>query len=150
MPPTKLTGNSNNMKLEFLESGSADCPLIRIYGTSAADFAQLREAAQTLANGEAASVAIDQLPGLKAIDNCSLLFAVGASHASVKPIRKLKNAFAFTLTQPDWEVIADLIEPFTKSPVGSYHQWLCGKEAGGLLGKSTISNVISSHEAGSW
>jgi hypothetical protein len=139
------------MNIEYRESGSADCPLIRIYGTSAAEFSLLHEAAQKLANGSADSIEIEKLKGFQALDDCSLtLVANDRDEGVTKLIKEQQDKFDLNLTRSKWGVVAGLIEPFTKSPLGSYHQWLCGKESIGDLSKSTIAIVISSHKDGTW
>jgi hypothetical protein len=52
------------MKIEFVEHGSADCPLIRIYGNEPDVCEQFRQAFEQLANGNVDEVLLTNCPAL--------------------------------------------------------------------------------------
>ena len=61
------------MKIEFLESGSADCPLIRIYGNEPEVCKQLQRTFEQLANGSIEEVSLTDLPGVEPLGGCCLM-----------------------------------------------------------------------------
>jgi hypothetical protein len=64
------------MKVEFLESGSADCHLIRIYGDEPDVCQQFQRAFERLANGSVEEVSLTDQPGVEALGGCSLIAQV--------------------------------------------------------------------------
>lgn len=138
------------MRVEFIESGSSDCPLIRIYGTTAGEFERLQRACEDLANGSADSFSVQNLLGFEAVDDCSLIFAAGPQDKGTMRRSQKEPHFELVLMRKRWNLVAGLLEPFAQHPLGSYHQWLSGKEAIGELSNSKISVVISSHQYGAW
>jgi len=136
------------MKLDYLASGSDDCPLIRLQSTDPGDFAQLFEAVRQLQSSDE-KVRIDALPMIQAINGCSLTLGVGARKPGIYRISKT-NPQAFEWIEPRhrWENVEGLIEPFMQPGTG--HQWLCGNNAPGMLGDSEITVLITSHKDGGW
>jgi len=82
------------MKLEFLESGSPDCPLIRIYEFSAEEAHQLHRIALWLARTEEKRVPLHKQPNVNAIGGCELTLHQGEKDRGVSEISPLNlNGF---------------------------------------------------------
>jgi hypothetical protein len=111
------------MKIEFLENGSADCPLIRIYGNEPDVCEQFRQAFEQLANGNIDNVLLTELPGIEPLDGCRLVAQKGRCDRGI--ICKGGNVFCWMLTPDSWDDVALLIEPFCSDEAVGY-QWLEG------------------------
>lgn len=129
------------MKIEFLESGSDDCPLIRVYGDEPMVCQRLREAFERLANGDASEVWLSDLPGVERLGGCCLVAQVGRRDKGVA--RKGENAFYWMLTPATWANVAFLIEPFCHTQNGGY-QWLDQVPA------SEARILVSTSSSGCW
>ncbi|MCX7098018.1 MAG: hypothetical protein NTV43_08980 [Methylococcales bacterium] len=136
------------MKIEFIEKGASDYPLIRIYGE--ASFNALIDSFIKLANETVDEVVVDKLPGYEAINGCHLLLAVGSSDEGITNSHDLKPSFKWVMTRSSWDDLAALAEPFYKFP-GYCFQWLAGSEVRmANLAKSSIALVISTYPDGQW
>ncbi len=62
------------MKLEFLDEGSTDCPLIRLYGYRAEEVEHLRAACRDLADGRCTEFSLHEQPWVDAIGGCKFLW----------------------------------------------------------------------------
>jgi hypothetical protein len=111
------------MKIEYLADGSADCPMIRIYGGQSAAFLNLLRVFEQLACGVVKVVAIHDLPGFEAVNGCVLTAKAGTRDAGVRMLGA-DNRFKWVLTPETWDNVAGLTEPFCKSAGG--FQWLNG------------------------
>jgi hypothetical protein len=136
------------MKVEYLGEGNKDCPLIRIYGSNVAEALRFYELALRLSHG-----ALD-LADIKAIDGfrmlgCSLLLRIGRDEGIIRT-RDASPNFLWSQKKASWEVVAGLIDPFTKPSGGIFHQWLTGKEALPGLDRSEIALVFTNDEGGRW
>jgi hypothetical protein len=109
------------VKVEFLESGSDDCPLIRIYGGKPDVFQQVRRAFEQLAHGDVEEVSLTDLPGIQPLGGCCLI--AQASRRDRGIVRSAGNVFHWALTPATWNNVASLIEPFCCSSACGY-QWL--------------------------
>jgi hypothetical protein len=109
------------MKIEFLESGSADCPLIRIYGNEPEVCQQLQRTFEQLANGSIEEVSLTDLPGVEPLGGCCLIAQAGRRDRGI--VCKGRNVFHWVLTPATWDNVAGLIEPFCGTEAGGY-QWL--------------------------
>jgi len=120
------------VKLEYIHSGSPDCPLIRLYEFNAAEIARLRALVQSLASGSLPGIVVDELDGVKAIRSCRLTLRLGSRDEGMRA-RKADH-FECVLTSLKWDQIEGLLEPFSES----------NSEGFQLLDKSgPISLVIS-------
>jgi hypothetical protein len=108
------------MKLEYLASGSPDCPLIRLYDFSNVEATELCSTIEKLANGALREVAIGELPFITAIDGCQLSILAGTWDAGV--VQLPDGSFICRLTPDTWDNVAGLIEPFMQDATG--YQWL--------------------------
>lgn len=109
------------MKIEFLENGSDDCPLIRIYGNVPAVCQRLKEVFEQLADGIVCEVSLTDLPGIEPLGDCCLIAQAGRRDRGI--VRKGSNDFRWVLTPGSWDNVAGLIEPFSQRQAGGY-QWL--------------------------
>jgi hypothetical protein len=135
------------MKIEYLESGSPDCPLIRIYGNNCGEFSTLADTIIQLHQGSIQHAVLTELTHFEGIDGCILTAAIGHEEGVS---RFSKEEFRWSLSQSKWSMVADLISPFTRSHLYDMHQWLSGKEAIALLNQGIISILISTDPRGSW
>ena len=110
------------MKLEYLASGSSDCPLIRLYDFTRVEAAELSSSVMNLANGELREVAVDELPFVTSIEGCQLAIVAGTWDAGV--VQKPDGSFICRLTPATWDNVAGLIEPFANDATG--YQWIVG------------------------
>jgi hypothetical protein len=137
------------MKIEHLAEGAADCPLIRIFGASVAEFRTLRSAIVALVNGQSTAVEVHALPGFQAVNGEKLTLIVGDGDSGIEQRGML--SFRWMLPRQKWDDVAALIEPFTASARDlARHQWLCGREASWGLNDSQIALVLSSSASGQW
>ena len=109
------------MKFEFLEAGSADCPLIRIYGGDAELHARLKNVFEQLAEGAIDEACLTDLPGAEPVDSCVLIARIGKRDQGV--VRRKGNTFEWVLTRSTWDNVSGLIEPFCVAECGGF-QWL--------------------------
>jgi hypothetical protein len=109
------------MKIEYLECGSEDCPLIRIYGYDESESAVLSLALEQLASGKANEVAIHELPGFVPVNGCLLTAKAGRRDLGVRSVRD-KNNFEWELTTSTWDNVVGLAELFSAPATG--FQWL--------------------------
>lgn len=139
------------MKMEYIQDGSSDCPLIRIFGTEPQGFSQLVRLFRELSSDTVLHVAVHKLPDFETVGGCTLTVAVGQRDEGVRQLGSGQD-FEWVLTPSRWETVADLTEPFSISkPRDSHiHQWLAGKEARFGLDDSEISVLISNSKDGRW
>jgi hypothetical protein len=135
------------MNVDFLEEGSMDCPLIRIYGANTSEFSLLHRSVQQLAGAEDTSCPIHKLPGF--YSDCRLTAFSSAVDIGIRKIGK-ELIFDWTLTPNKWSFIAGFLEPFALgSGVGAF-QWLSGKEARQGLDGGEISLLVINSDDGRW
>jgi len=134
-------GGQTTMKIDFLESGADDCPLIRIYGNEPEVCQRFREAFERLANRGASEVSLTDLPGVEPLGSCCLVAQPGRRDRGV--VRKEGNAFCWVLTPAAWDNVAGLIEPFCNSQSDGY-QWLDQAPA------SEARVLVSTSPVGCW
>jgi hypothetical protein len=136
------------MKIEYLHEGSADCPLIRIYGDDAAAVVEMNRAIGRLADGTATQFAAHELPGFHSVGGCALTLAAQAKDRGILVLGL--RQFRWVLASSGWSRVAGFVEPFTKPMEHNGHQWLCGKEAAQGLDLGHISVLISNSIEGRW
>jgi hypothetical protein len=112
--------------LEYLDHGSLECPLIRLFAFTPAEASRLGAAVAGLAAGTVERVAVHDLPGVEPVGGCELVFAVRGRDQAI--VRVGPTAFECRFTAGTWDNVAGLIEPFAASAVG--HQWLAGAAGG--------------------
>jgi hypothetical protein len=113
------------MKIEFLETGSLDCPLIRLFAFDTSDLIKLKQSLEKLIGGKLNSFQLDEEDFVASINKCSLLFEKGKADQGIVKDKKIGKFFCI-LTNQSYQRIVDLLEPFCSEPVqkGGYFQWL--------------------------
>jgi hypothetical protein len=109
------------MKLEFLESGSSDCPLIRLYEFDPKEANRLRCIAIHLAEAREQTVLFHEQPGVISIDGCQLTLQLGDKDGGASELGP--NKFKWVLSKAGWFQVAGLIRPFTRTDSSGF-QWL--------------------------
>jgi hypothetical protein len=110
------------MKMEFLKSGSPDCPLIRLYEFNAAAAHQLYRSVLRLARNQVDAVALHQEPGTRPIGSCKLTLRQGKKDQGIREIAPFD--FEWASSRNGWLNVARLIQPFTQDDFSGGHQWL--------------------------
>ncbi len=118
------------MKLEYLPDGSPDCPLIRLFGFTSGEVAQLRAFVADLAQGRVESVAVHELPFVESIGGCQLVLRVWPRDQSVLRVGE-PAMFECRLTRITWDNVEGLMEPFAHGTQG--YQWLAEHGDASLL-----------------
>jgi hypothetical protein len=112
------------MKMEFLESGAPDCPLIRFYEFNSSEAQSLRRITLQLARGLTPSVPLHKEQGIQAMGGCKLTLSRGEMDRGAFETKPLE--FAWVLTGSGWMSVSGLIRPFSSAGSGRY-QWLCDR-----------------------
>ena len=128
------------MKLEYLASGSPDCPLIRLYDFHSSEAAGLLAAIDTLARASAERVEVHRLPFVESMGGCRLVF-VRRRHDAGIASGPLANEFECGFTADTWDNVAGLLEPFAEGAVG--HQWLADQSEDAAL-------LVTTSPGGEW
>ena len=111
------------MKLEFLESSSPDCPLIRLYGFDNLAALRLMELFRSLADGSQNHLRLHDQLGVEAIQGCQLDLRLGTRECGIE--QTSRAAFECVLTSEGWAELADLMEPFCEAgTMNEHYQWL--------------------------
>ncbi len=115
------------MRIEYLEAGAVDCPLVLIHGNEPESIQVLQDAIQALVEGTAKQLAIHELPGFLPVDNCQLYAWVEAVDYGVLQAKSGGPVFVCSLCRDSWQAAIGLLEPFAdisrddpKYPNGSY------------------------------
>jgi hypothetical protein len=137
------------VQIDFLEEGSEDCPLIRLYGVEASQFAILHEAILSLATGAQEECPLHEVPGFRALSGCKLKLLLSSADAGIRRIGRNLD-FEWRLTPTRWFVVAGLVEPFAQRVDQGSSQWLSGKEARHGLDLGDISVLLSCSVDGRW
>ncbi len=129
------------MKIEYLNDGCSDCPLIRIYGNEPPLIKQLVDIFDKLHHGEKTIFALHDLAGFDTVANLKLFAKLGRKDDGVLPLKD-KNSFQLSLTSESWAQVADLTRPFCKPAVGVHFQWLDET--------AKVSLLITTSDEGLW
>ena len=109
------------MKLEYLASGSQDCPLIRLYQFTAAEATELFAVIRRLADGSCRVVELHRLPWVESINGCHLTFVVKSWDQSTL-LKAAPGDFECGFRMSRWDDVAALVERFVCGCGG--YQWL--------------------------
>src|SRR6267142_5046990 len=109
------------MKLEFLPSGSSDCPLIRLFQFNDEEVIRLKSFFDSLSNSSVSDLALHEAPWIEQVNACQLYLRIGKSNLGVRTVGP--GNFECVLTCAAWDDMACLVEPFCK-PRASGYQWL--------------------------
>ena len=116
------------MTLEFL--AGARPPLMRLYNFTCEEACHLIKVFDSLANGDANTIALDREATIETIGGCQLALSAGTRDKGMQV--KGVAAFECILTRRSWEDIARLIDPFCTSESSGFH-WLTDKGDASLL-----------------
>ncbi|MGO9097170.1 MAG: hypothetical protein ACLQGV_18350 [Bryobacteraceae bacterium] len=119
------------MKLEFLDNGSLDCPLVRLYAFDSTEAVRLREVFRSLSDGACESFDLHNDPSVEAIDGCQLILQLRQKDLGI--IRRGRSTFNCAFSAETWRNIAALVEPFCESATHGHYQWLTEKGDASLL-----------------
>jgi hypothetical protein len=109
------------VKLEFLDRGSPECPLIRLYGFDQSEAKRLSELVKSLATGDRENVALHNEAWVESVGGCSLNLRRGDRDEGIRPSKTL--IFECVLTLGGWDNVEGLLDPFTEAHVSGF-QWL--------------------------
>ena len=109
------------MKLEFLKSGSPDCPLIRVHEFNKKEAYHLRRIALQLARGKQQTVLLHEQQGVLPIDGCEL--ALHQCDKDYGTAQVAPQKFKWALSKVGWLEVASLIRPFSRGAAKGW-QWL--------------------------
>ena len=118
------------MKLEFLATGSPDCPLIRLYEFTRAQALSLRELVKSLSIGSRESISLSEQPWIESVKDCQLTLRFGDGGHGIRQSKA--STFECVFNADEWSDVEWLLEPFCESdPTG--FQWLSRKGEASLL-----------------
>jgi hypothetical protein len=118
------------MKLEFLASGSSDCPLIRLFASNGEEVSRLKILLRSMSSGSANNVALHEQPGFEQVNAYRLDPRAGQSDQGLRTVAP--GVFACVLTEYAWDTMAELVEPPCEPDAQGY-QWLNESAGIGLL-----------------
>lgn len=148
VPPATYVRELRSMRVEYLHSGSPDCPLIRIFGTERAEFDELLAIVRALAEGQCLAVDLLNRPNFVGAEVDS--FKLERARTSGGVMREDRREFRWRNTATDWTLVAGFLEPFSHSARTGAFQWLAGPEAREGLEQSSISVLLSNSNVGTW
>ncbi|HBO44205.1 MAG TPA: hypothetical protein DD670_09785 [Planctomycetaceae bacterium] len=110
------------MKMEYLSSGSADCPLIRLYDFTPDEVAQLCDVFASLASGEVHTVALHEQPFVQPLHECGLTLRAEKEDTGIVEVDERR--FECPLTKSGWEDQKERTQPFAGDGVHGGFLWL--------------------------
>lgn len=137
------------MNIEFLDSGSEDCPLIRIFGIEKEQFASFRQAVIELGQAPMGQFALHELPRFVGVRGCEVVCVSSPFDRGLRRV-STQSHFAWEMTSEKWVIVSGLIEPFLDDEMIGSYQWLCGPEAAHGLTIGQISALLSCSTTGEW
>lgn len=111
------------MKIEYLPTGSHDCPLIRIYDFSPVELSVLLQTFAALASGMLATADLTALPGAESVGGCRLVAVAARAGRGVIAVKDKPGTFEWIGTPSYWDDLVAWVEPFLAPGQGGY-QWL--------------------------
>jgi hypothetical protein len=127
------------MKIEYLESGAEDCPLIRIYGNQMRELKSLHHHVSSLCAGDRKYLKVHELPGFVGVEECELTFHTSKRDKGISQTNE--QEFTCNLEIESWCHIEKQIEALVESSSEGY-QW--------LNESSNISLLLSTNKTGAW
>ena len=108
------------MKLDYLDDGSPDCPILRLSEFSESEVTSLRDQTVKLSAGTLDRVTVNSMPGVVTAHGAVLTLVLAAADEGV--VRLDGGEFECRLSAGQWIRVAELLEPFCAGSTGS--QWL--------------------------
>jgi hypothetical protein len=105
------------MKLDYLQDGSDNCPLLRLYAFDRAEAQRLFQLFESLANGIAKRTSLREV---ESIDGTQLTLVCDSEDRGV--IETSSQSFEIMLTSEGWKHVAEFTAPFANGSLG--YQWL--------------------------
>ncbi len=127
------------MNIEYLEKGSDDCPIIRVYGNEPDSVKLLMKCIADLVNGTVKTKCINDIKGFKSVSGCKFNIEVSSLQKGV--IKTGSNSFVCQLTKVGWQESYELLEPLSEESKTGY-QW--------INESSEISFLVSRYANGQW
>jgi hypothetical protein len=109
------------MKLEYLATGSTDCPLIRLYDFDEGEACQLRELVRSLVTGDRQSAPLQNEVWADPVGGCCLSLRRGNQDQGIRQGEPLN--FECVLSPDGWSNVEGLLDPFCESNTAGF-QWL--------------------------
>jgi hypothetical protein len=142
------------VKFEFLEDGTVDCPLIRLYGGSNEEMALLSRAIGELSAGTLLEVSLSFLTGYTPIGDVSVRLRKGDQDIGVEHVGDARH-FSWILTASGWNSVRELLKPFERPEIWkksgdvSYSfQWLAGPDS--AIDLANINILVTTSPSGQW
>ena len=113
------------IRIELLEDGARNRPVLLIWGTQQAGFGSLQEAFERLATGQIREVDLGQLVGFQSVGGVRLVAAAGPSDLGARKTSSV-GSIRWEARSSTWDNIAGLVEAFaTAASEQQYRfQWL--------------------------
>ena len=109
------------MKVELVQRGPRDRPLVRLYEFDQDEARCLRELVKALSTGARTSVALHDERWVESVNGCRLELRLGRWDEGIR--KSNLRDLVCTLTTATWDNIEGLLEPFCRSDAPSF-QWL--------------------------
>jgi hypothetical protein len=109
------------MKVEYLEIGSNDCPLIRLYEYNQSEVHLLRELVRELATGVRERASLQDEAWAVPVGGCCLSLRRGSQDIGIRQAVPLN--FECVLSSAGWSNVGGLLDPFCDSNTHGF-QWL--------------------------
>jgi hypothetical protein len=109
------------MKVEFLEEGSPDCPLLRLFDYRTDEVKRLCEVCDQLAEGKRVEFVLHDQPWVEAIRGCRFLWRISKKDVGVR-LPAPGEPFVLEFSDEVWREVQDKLRPFADGSGG--FQWL--------------------------
>lgn len=119
------------MKLEFLEDGLPDRPLIRLYAFDSTEAVHFRAVLRSLIDETCKRYDLHHDTKIEALNGCRLTLHLHDRDLGV--VRYGHGAFDCVFTREGWCNVAFLVGPFCESAAPGRYQWLTDKGDAFLL-----------------
>jgi hypothetical protein len=115
------------MKLEYVATGSAYTPLMRLYDFTVDEVTRLNAGIERLASGELAEADLQSFVPAESINHCSLKFVTAETNGGIEQLES-PGVYACIMNRSGWADMAAFIEPFCRD-TRAHFQWLTGYES---------------------
>lgn len=108
-------------KLEHLNDGSEDCPLIRLYDFEPSDLGILTNACVSLAQGRLTELSLDDQPWVAVVGRCQFMLRAGSSNRGIR-YHAADGSFVMEYNCEGWMEVAEKLQALALARRG--FQWL--------------------------